>query len=57
VGLRFLGIEVDTALNDSVQGDADISTKAATVRTLVVHAREDVEVARTVRRVLAQAVS
>jgi acetate kinase len=53
-GLRFLGLEVDPALNEHVKGDADISTAAATVRTLVVHAREDVEVAREVRRVLAQ---
>jgi len=53
-GLRFLGLEVDPALNGQVKGDADISTAAATVRTLVVHAREDVEVAREVRKVLAQ---
>jgi acetate kinase len=53
-GLRFLGLEVDSALNEHVEGDADISTAGAAVRTLVVRAREDVEVAREVRRVLAQ---
>ena len=53
-GLRFMGLELDSALNERVEGDADISTAAATVRTLVVHAREDVEVAREVRKVLAR---
>jgi acetate kinase len=53
-GLRFLGVEVDAGLNESVQGDADISAAGATVKTLVVHAREDVEVAREVRSVLGQ---
>jgi len=53
-GLTFLGIEVDEGLNEHIEGDGDISTKDAAVRTLVVHAREDVEVAREVRRVLAE---
>jgi acetate kinase len=51
-GLRFLGVEVDAKLNSSVKRDADISAKGARVRTLVVRAREDVEVARDVRRLL-----
>jgi len=53
-GLGFLGVEIDPALNTDVKGDTDISSGDADVRTLVVHAREDVEVAREVRRVLAQ---
>ncbi len=53
-GLRFLGVEIDAALNENVKADADISTPGATVRTLMVRAREDVEVAREVRRVLEQ---
>jgi acetate kinase len=53
-GLEFLGIEIDPALNERIEGDGDISTPDATVRTLVVHAREDVEVAREVRRVLVE---
>jgi acetate kinase len=53
-GLGFLGVEVDDGLNENIDGDGDISTAQAEVRTLVVHAREDVEVARDVRRVLAE---
>ena len=52
-GLQFLGVEVDAALNERIEGDGDVSTSDATVRTLVVRAREDIEVAREVRRVLA----
>ena len=53
-GLRFLGLEIDPGLNGDLKGDGDISTAGAEVRTLVVHAREDIEVAREVRRVLAE---
>jgi len=53
-GLGFLGVEVDSGLNERIHGDGDISTAGASVRTLVVHAREDIEVAREVRRVLAE---
>jgi len=52
-GLRFLGVEVDAALNDAVSDDTDVTSRGAEVRTLVIKAREDVEVAREVRRVLA----
>jgi acetate kinase len=52
-GLRFLGLEIDPTLNASVGGDNDISEPGVRVRTLVVQSREDVEVAREVRRVLA----
>lgn len=51
-GLRFLGVEIDPTLNANPSGDADISAAGASVRTLLVHAREDVEVANDVRRVL-----
>lgn len=50
--LGFLGVAIDEALNRGADGDVDISTGVAQVRTLVVHAREDVEVARDVRRTL-----
>ena len=53
-GLVFLGVEVDGALNSKIEGDGDVSASGAAVRTLVVHAREDVEVARDVRRVLSE---
>jgi acetate kinase len=51
-GLGFLGIALDQAANSTIAGDGDISTAEARVRTLIVHAREDIEVARDVRRVL-----
>lgn len=54
-GLGFLGIEIDPELNASASGDSDVSAPDAAVKTLVVRAREDVEVAREVRRVLAPA--
>jgi len=53
-GLGFLGIAVDEANNSAIDGDGDVSTADARVRTLVVHAREDIEVAREVRRVLSR---
>jgi acetate kinase len=51
-GLRFLGIEIGPTLNASLGPDNDISAPGATVPTLVIEAREDVEVAREVRKVL-----
>jgi acetate kinase len=51
-GLGFLGVAVDAARNDAAQGDADISASGAPVTTLVVAAREDLEIARQVRAVL-----
>ena len=52
-GLGFLGLAIDPARNADATVDADISTHNARVRTLVIHAREDVEVARDVRALLA----
>jgi acetate kinase len=56
-GLGFLGVKIDSALNRKVAKgiDADISRAGSKVRTVVIHAREDVEVAREVRRVLSPA--
>ncbi|HSS61566.1 MAG TPA: acetate/propionate family kinase [Candidatus Limnocylindrales bacterium] len=51
-GLRFLGLEVEAGVNAGMEGDGDVSASGARVPTLVVRAREDVEVAREVRRVL-----
>ena len=52
--LGFVGIAIDEATNSTIDGDGDVSAVEARVRTLVVHAREDVEVAREVRRVVSQ---
>jgi acetate kinase len=51
-GLGFLGVAVDTGRNGAPGGDADVSADGAAVRTLVVPAREDVEIARQVRALL-----
>jgi acetate kinase len=51
-GLRFLGLEIDPALNARPAGDMDVSVAGARVRTLVIRAHEDIEVARDVRRLL-----
>jgi acetate kinase len=51
--LRFLGLEIEPTLNTNLVTDGDISAPSAQVPTLVIKAREDVEVAREVRRVLA----
>jgi acetate kinase len=50
-GLGFLGVELDAAAN--VANAADIGSQGAAARTLVVEAREDLEIARGVRDVLA----
>jgi acetate kinase len=51
-GLGFLGVAVDPARDAAAAGDADVSADGALVRTLVVRAREDVEIAGQVRAVL-----
>jgi acetate kinase len=52
-GLGFLGVAIDPALNIAPAADADISAAGSTVHTLVIRAREDVEVARAVRGLVA----
>jgi acetate kinase len=52
-GLRFLGVALDGGRNDAANGDADVSAAGAPVRTLVVSAREDLEIAAQVRALLA----
>jgi acetate kinase len=47
--LSWLGVEVDQARNADGPDDRDISTDSARVRTLVVSAREDLEMARQAR--------
>ena len=48
-GLGFLGVAVDVAANADAKPDADISAAGAPARTLVLTAREDLEIARQVR--------
>jgi acetate kinase len=51
--LGFLGVALDDRANAGVEGDAEIGVPGARVRTLVVAAHEDVEIARQVRATLA----
>jgi acetate kinase len=51
-GLGFLGVALDDDANARASEDADVGVPGAAVRTLVVTAREDLEVAREVRRLL-----
>jgi len=52
-GLGFLGVALDEAANESAKADQEISASGAPVRTLVIEAREDLEIVRGVRKVLA----
>jgi acetate kinase len=48
-GLSYLGLAVDPTRNRDCHPDADISTADAPVRTLVITAREDIEIAAQAR--------
>jgi acetate kinase len=50
-GLGFLGLAIDSGANGDAEPDAELTGKPATARTLVVHAREDLEIARQARSV------
>jgi acetate kinase len=51
-GLGFLGARIEHDRNRTATVDCDLTANGATVQTLVVRAREDLEIARQVRRVL-----
>jgi acetate kinase len=51
--LAFLGVVVDSPRNAAPEHDADISGDGARVRTLVIAAREDIQIAQETRSVLA----
>jgi acetate kinase len=54
-GLKWLGVQIDEAANLAVIGsDGEISAPAAAVRSLVIHAREDLQIARECRQALRQ---
>ena len=50
--LEFLGVAIDPAANRSAASDANISAADASVQTVVVSAREDLEIARQTREAL-----
>ena len=51
--LAFLGVAIDDGPDAANAGDRDISAPGADVRTLVVQSREDIVIARAVRRLIA----
>jgi len=51
-GLGFLGVALDADANAGAAGDAEISAAGASARTVVVTAREELEIARQVRELL-----
>ena len=51
-GLAFLGIEIDPDLNTEATGDCEVGLPGAKVRSLVIEAREDLQIAAEVRQVL-----
>ncbi|HUO71845.1 MAG TPA: acetate/propionate family kinase [Solirubrobacteraceae bacterium] len=52
-GVAFLGVALDESANAAADDDAVISSADCSVRTLVVHAREDLEISHQVRSLLA----
>jgi len=52
IDLAYLGLVVDPTANAAAEADADIGAPETRVRTLVVTAREDLEIAREVRATL-----
>jgi acetate kinase len=54
-GLEWMGLAIDEAANASVGAeDRDVSATGAPTRTLVIHAREDLEIARECRQLLSR---
>jgi acetate kinase len=51
-GLNYLRIRLDPERNLTAEGDADLSAPDAHARVLLIHAREDLEIARQVRAAL-----
>jgi acetate kinase len=54
-GLDFLGVQIDGERNRAAAGDTDLTARGARVQTLLLEAREDLEIALQVRRLLGRA--
>jgi acetate kinase len=52
-GMSFMGIAIDSDRNGAAHGDCEITRAGAEVRSVVVEAREDLEIAAQVRAVIA----
>jgi acetate kinase len=48
--LAYLGVELDEGANDAAEPDCDIGASHSAVRVVVVRAREELVIAREVRR-------
>jgi acetate kinase len=53
-GLGFLGVAIDGDLNETTGCDLEITADGAGTRTLIIQAREDLEIARQTRAALAR---
>jgi acetate kinase len=53
--LGFLGVRVEAGANAAAVPDVEVSAQGATARTLVIAAREDIQIARDTRRLLGAA--
>ena len=51
-GMGFLGLAVDRERNETARGDLEITAVGAGTRTLIIEAREDLEIARQARAVM-----
>jgi acetate kinase len=51
-GLTYLGVMIDAERNESASGDVELTADGALTRTLVMQAREDLEIAMQTRAVL-----
>lgn len=53
--LHFLGVAMDESANAGVRGvDADVTAMSAQAHTVVIHAREDLQIARETRRLVGE---
>jgi acetate kinase len=55
--LKYLGLELDAAANETCKPDADISMPASKARILVIATREDLTIMRETRRLVASSVT
>lgn len=52
-GIRFLGVRIDEDRNTGLEQDGEISAAGSSVRSFVIEAREDLQIARDVARLFA----
>jgi acetate kinase len=55
--LKYLGLELDRAANETCEPDADIAMPASTARILVIATREDLTIMRETRQLVDSSVS